>query len=112
MGKTLTASTRDFLATCSAVASEMLRLPAQHMWVDYDREADVLYMSFRRPQGATKTIELDEDTLIRKDGRTIVGVTILNASAARATPKTASSTTANTNRPSARRPKKITASAP
>jgi uncharacterized protein YuzE len=45
-----------------------------------DREADVLYMSFRKPQGATKTIEPDEDTLVRKDGRTIVGLTILNAS--------------------------------
>jgi uncharacterized protein YuzE len=62
------------------MASDMLRLPARQVWVDYDREADVLYMSFRKPQGATKTIELDKDTLLRKDGRTIVGLTILNAS--------------------------------
>jgi uncharacterized protein YuzE len=72
------------------MAADMLRLPAQHVWVDYDREADVLYMSFRKPQGATKTIELDEDTLVRKDGRTIVGLTILNASAAAAAPRTLS----------------------
>jgi uncharacterized protein YuzE len=67
------------------MASEVLRLPARHMWVDYDQEADVLYMSFRRPQNATRTIEADDDILIRKDGRTIVGLTFLNASARRLT---------------------------
>ena len=40
-------------------------------------------MSFRKPQNATKTIEVDDDILLRKDGRTIVGLTILNASARR-----------------------------
>ena len=59
---------------------EMLKLPAQHMWLDYDKEADVLYVSFRKPQRATETIELDTDILVRKDGKDIVGLTILNAS--------------------------------
>ncbi|MBE0427823.1 MAG: DUF2283 domain-containing protein [Nitrospirae bacterium] len=54
--------------------------PDDHMWVDYDKEADVLYLSFRKPQRATKTVETD-DILIRKDGNKIVGITILNASA-------------------------------
>ncbi|HDY75948.1 MAG TPA: DUF2283 domain-containing protein [Candidatus Marinimicrobia bacterium] len=48
------------------------------MWIDYDKEADVLYLSFRKPQRATKTIETD-DVLIRKD-RNRIGITILNAS--------------------------------
>ena len=43
-------------------------------------EADVLYMSFRKPQRATTTIETDDDILIREDGNSIVGLTILNAS--------------------------------
>ena len=51
------------------------------VWIDYDEEADVLYMSFRKPQCATKTIEADEDVLIRKDGREIVGITVMNANA-------------------------------
>ena len=50
------------------------------MWIDYDREADVLYISFRKPQRAKETIETDDDVLIRKDGDQIVGVTILHAS--------------------------------
>ncbi len=58
----------------------MKRYPLKHMRIDYDREADVLYLSFRKPQSATKTIETDDDILIRKDGNKIVGITILNAS--------------------------------
>jgi len=83
MATTVASSTNDFVAKCTAMASDMLRLPAQHVWVDYDQEADVLYMSFRRPQNATRTIEVDDDILLRKNGRTIVGLTILNASTRR-----------------------------
>jgi uncharacterized protein YuzE len=36
-------------------------------------------MSFRKPQRAEKTIELDDDILVRKDGKEIVGLTIPNA---------------------------------
>ncbi len=72
--------TGDFASRCVALAMEMLKLPAQHMWLDYDKEADVLYVSFRKPQRATETIELDDDILVRKDGKDTVGLTILNAS--------------------------------
>ena len=44
------------------------------------RQAGVLYISFHRPQRAKKTIEADDGILIRKDGSSIVGLTILNAS--------------------------------
>ena len=50
------------------------------VWMDYDKEADVLYISFRKPQRATKTIEREDDILIRKDGNKVVGVTVLHAS--------------------------------
>ncbi|NNJ84272.1 MAG: DUF2283 domain-containing protein [Gammaproteobacteria bacterium] len=62
------------------MTNDMLRLPAKQTWIDYDKEADVLYMSFRKPQRATNTIEIDEDVLLRKDGEDIVGITIMNAS--------------------------------
>ena len=55
-------------------------IPFQHIWVDYDEEADVLYLSFRKPQRAKKTVERDDDILIRTDGDKIVGITILDAS--------------------------------
>ncbi|HLP45810.1 MAG TPA: DUF2283 domain-containing protein [Candidatus Kapabacteria bacterium] len=70
----------EFIGKCMVMASDMMRLRAQHIWLDYDKEADVLYMSFRKPQRATTTIETDDDILIRKDGNAIVGLTIMNAS--------------------------------
>ncbi len=75
-----TKRTEDFIGKCMAIASDMVKLPTHHVWLDYDKEADVLYMSFRKPQRATKTIEADGDILIRKDGKEIVGLTIMNAS--------------------------------
>ncbi len=72
--------TADFVSNWVALATKILKLPVQHVWLDYDKEADVLYMSFRRPQHATETVELEDDILIRKDGKDIVGLTILNAS--------------------------------
>lgn len=72
--------TAGLVSNCIAVAAEILKLPAQHVWLDYDKQADVLYMSFRKPQRATETVELGDDILVRKAGKEIVGLTILNAS--------------------------------
>lgn len=71
----------NIIRTCVGLASDIISLPIEHIWIDYDKEADVLYLSFRRPQRAKKTIEMEDDILIRKDGNKIVGITILNASA-------------------------------
>lgn len=70
----------DLIKNCLSLTSNVIKLPLEHMWIDYDKEADVLYLSFRKPQRATKTIETNDDILIRKDGNKIVGITILNAS--------------------------------
>jgi uncharacterized protein YuzE len=56
-------------------------LPAGRAWLDYDREADVLYISLRRPQKATDTEYLEnEGILLRYKGKELVGVTVLEAS--------------------------------
>ena len=47
---------------------------------DYDKEADVLYVSFEKPQKATDTEMINDDVLLRKRNNDIVGVTILHAS--------------------------------
>lgn len=80
MATTITEKTENFISNCINMANDMVKLSAKHIWLDYDREADVLYMSFRKPQRASKTIEIDDDILLRKDGRDIVGITIMNAS--------------------------------
>ena len=70
----------DMIQRCLGLSSDLTKLPVKHIWVDYDKEADVLYLSFRKPQRAEKTVETDDDVLIRTDGDQIVGITILNAS--------------------------------
>ncbi len=72
--------TEDFMKRCLTMTSDIVQLPIERMWIDYDREADVLYISFRKPQRAKETIESEDDILIRKDGKKIVGLTILHAS--------------------------------
>ena len=69
----------DLIRRCLDLTEDYLKFPLEHVWIDYDQEADVLYLSFRKPQRATKTIETDNDILIRKDGDTIVGITVMDA---------------------------------
>ena len=71
---------KEIIDSCLELSSELAKLPVKHIWVDYDEEADVLYLSFRKPQRAKKTVERDDDILIRTDGDKIVGITILDAS--------------------------------
>jgi len=71
---------KEMINSCLGLSSKLARLPFRHVWVDYDKEADVLYLSFRKPQRATKTFEMDNDVLIRTDAEEVVGMTILNAS--------------------------------
>ena len=69
----------DMIQRCLGLSSDLVKLSVKHIWVDYDKEADVLYLSFRKPQRAKNTVETDDDVLIRTDGDQIVGITILNA---------------------------------
>ncbi len=49
-------------------------------WFDFDDDADVLYVSFERPQGATDSELTDDGVILRDRGEQLVGVTILNVS--------------------------------
>jgi uncharacterized protein YuzE len=63
----------------------LVDFPRQRFWVDYDREAEVLYISFRRPQSADDSIMTDEGILMRYRQEELVGVTVLDASTRRQT---------------------------
>jgi uncharacterized protein YuzE len=49
------------------------------LWIDYDAEADVLYLSFAKPQRATDS-EMHDDGIIVRRGKKVVGLTIQDAS--------------------------------
>ena len=51
-----------------------------YLWSSYDSEADVLYINFKKPSHATDSELTDEDIIIRYEGESIVGITILHAS--------------------------------
>ena len=74
-----TVTERDLKAIVSNV-SGFLKIPAKHYWVDFDQEADVLYISFRKPQHATDSEMRDDGVIIRKRRDEVVGLTILDAS--------------------------------
>lgn len=50
------------------------------LFIDYDKEADVLYVSFGKPQIAETAIQGKDGIIRRKKGNKIVGLTVLNAS--------------------------------
>jgi len=50
------------------------------MLLDYDRDAGVLYISFKRPQKATDSEMLDNEVLFRYRDNELIGITVLNAS--------------------------------
>lgn len=59
-------------------AVDMLKLPSKKVWADYDDQADVLYISFRKPQNASDSA-MEDDLIYHYDGDELVGITITNA---------------------------------
>jgi uncharacterized protein YuzE len=56
------------------------KVGSKHLWFDFDKEADVLYISLERPQKATDTDILKDGIFLRLRGKKIVGITITNVS--------------------------------
>lgn len=59
--------------------SGLLRLPFPQVWSDYDREADVLYLSFQKPQCADDSIMGDDGNIYHYREGCLVGITLPNA---------------------------------
>ena len=69
------------LARILKAVPQLVRFPAKQMWIDYDEEADVLYLSFRKPQKATDSELRDDGIIVHRRGKEVVGLTIQDASA-------------------------------
>jgi len=63
----------------SKMVPHILSMPSKVMWMDYDEEADVLYINFEKPQKATDS-KMVNDMIIHYRKDEIVGVTVLHAS--------------------------------
>ncbi|MCI0690619.1 DUF2283 domain-containing protein [candidate division KSB1 bacterium] len=62
-----------------AVAN-LVRLPKTHMWLDYDSEADVLYLHFEEKPNSTHSEMRDDGIILDYKGSRLVGLTVLDAS--------------------------------
>ena len=56
---------------------EKAALSLRKVYVSYDEEADVLYLSFGEPQEAEDTVEVEEGTIYRLKGKEVVGITVV-----------------------------------
>ena len=63
----------------SALVPHLLGISHKKIWVDYDEEADVLYVNFKRPSRADDSELTDDDVIIRREKGEVVGMTFLNA---------------------------------
>lgn len=60
--------------------SHLVQLPKTHMWLDYDEEADVLYLHFEEKPTSNHSEIRDDGIILDYRSRRLVGVTILEAS--------------------------------
>ena len=57
-----------------------MAMDPKNLWVSYDREADVVYVNFKKPSHAPDSELTDDDVILRYAGDDLVGLTILHAS--------------------------------
>jgi uncharacterized protein YuzE len=59
---------------------DLLEMPYSKVWTSYDKNADVLYINFKKPSHADDSELTEDDIIIRYEKGEIVGITVLNAS--------------------------------
>lgn len=61
-------------------ASHLIRLPQKHMWLDYDEQADVLYIHFEENPSSNHSDMREDGIILDYNEKKLVGMTILDAS--------------------------------
>jgi len=70
----------DSIEKIAALVPHLLDIAHKKIWVDYDQEADVLYINFKKPAHAEDSELTDDDVIVRYDKGQVVGMTFLHAS--------------------------------
>ena len=71
---------QDALSELLKATPHILKFPVTKMWIDYDKEADTLYIGFDHLQKATDSEMSQDGILHRYRDEKLVGITILEAS--------------------------------
>jgi uncharacterized protein YuzE len=78
---TVDEATQSAVDTVVSITKHIVASPIHKLWLDYDEEADVLYISLQRPQKATDSTMLDDTgILLSYRGEQLVGITVFEAS--------------------------------
>ena len=59
---------------------DLLEMPYPRIWTAYDKEADVLYINFKKPAHADDSELREDGIIVRYEKGEIIGITVLNAS--------------------------------
>ncbi len=78
MAKTLLS--KEDIETAYKISKLLTKLPNKKLLIDYDEEADVLYINFNNKEQATDSQLIDDSLLLRYKDDKLIGITILNAS--------------------------------
>ena len=70
----------DSIEKIAALVPHLLDISHKKIWVDYDQEADVLYVNFKKPSHADDSELSDDDVIVRYEKGQVVGMTFLHAS--------------------------------
>ena len=68
------------IAEIVSLTPRLLNMSLNRMWFSYDEEADVLYVSFKKPSQADDTELTDDDVIVRYEKGEVIGITVLHAS--------------------------------
>lgn len=70
----------DNIEKIAALVPHLLDISHKKIWVDYDQEADVLYVNFKKAAHAEDSELTDDDVIVRYEKGQVVGMTFLHAS--------------------------------
>ncbi len=72
---------KELTKEISSSSEYIFRSGLQQVSFDYDKEADVMYVSFEKPQNAVKTLPQDDGSLLRYNAKgDLVGITFMHYS--------------------------------
>jgi len=71
---------QKLITSTRRIVPNLRQLSVHGLNVSYDRGADVLYVSFGKPQSADEGELTRRDVIVRRKGNRVVGLTFLNAS--------------------------------
>ena len=70
----------DSIEKKAALVPHLPDISHKKFWVDYDQEADVLYVNFKKPSNAEDSELTDDDVIVRYEKGQVMGMTFLHAS--------------------------------